>query len=773
MMSGRCQPSGRTGLRRKQLLLCCAVFAGAEWGHINLSSRANAQSAPAVTGKVGSVKKQLPVTKHKPAPRPRSIEGAVEDLEVRTSHRNAALHTAGAVTSIGGAEIRALNLNNPKDIAGFVPGLSAVEATSGSVPIFSIRGVGLDDFNASNMSGIGMYFDGIYSPFPVFYSGQMLDIQHVDVMKGPQGFDYGRSATGGAINYESVKPTDQFGGYLTWGYSSYATNTAKGAINGALTDRITDRFAFSYRNGDGWQKDLHNGNRYGASDLLALRNMTKFELDDKTSLLLNIHYTRNYGTPNSPQNTTTDSLMGLPVGTNGVSGSNRDATRVNVGDFPVSRRENGGGAALTLRHDFSFATLVATSAVDAYSRRIYDNFDGSRLERSDYYFRDNYFVQSQDIHLTSRTASPVRWTVGLFESFDHIDGLYKHMEKDLYELPSANFTSDYRQQNVSFGVYTNNVVKVTNKFRLIFGGRYSMDQRSYFGGTVDNDGAVSGVPMANLTHISQTRYNNRFTGKVGAEYQVTPDVLLYATISNGYKPGTYYSAAVGSQQALSYVRPENLVAYEVGAKAALFNRTLTLQGALFDYEYHNRQTLVVANTLTGVAGTLGNIPRARSRGGELQARWVTPIKGLDFNAGFSYMDGIILKAPSSVRGMSLIAPISNNTVLPFSPRFSWDAVARYQWNLSKNYTMAYQVSYTWKDNQIDGLADPNGITDKISSMGMRLALRPANSKWEASVWVDNLLNKHGNTYSFSSNDNSRVEYRQTPRWIGGDLTYNF
>ncbi len=701
-----------------------------------------------------------------------------ETIHVSRTRQQAYHSQPGTVNVISGAELRQLRLESPKDIAAFVPGVTAVNATSGSTPIFSIRGVGLDDYSGTNMGGIGIYLDGVFAPYPEFYSGQMLDVQNIAVEKGPQGFDYGRSTTGGSMNVESVKPDNKFGGYADWGYSSYNTNTGKFAVNVPITDRIFNRTAFSYTKGDGWQHDIHTNERYGAQDILAVRNLTKFVIDDKSSLLLNLHYTRNRGTPSSPQDTNADSMYGTPTGAIGV-GPNASANAVNVGNQDVRRQEDGGGVSVTYNRDFSFGQFVSTTAIDFYRRNIIDNYDGESLHIGDNNWQDQSIAQMHDMHLRTNIAKRLHLTVGVYESYDKIKGTYSDQEDvdfaaagvSPFDAPPATFAQHFTQQNVSTGVYVNTVTNVIKNLDFIASGRFSYDDRAYRGGTTDETGSLIGAGQ-NISYINEDHSYERYTGRVGLRYRIRPGTFVYGTISNGYKAGSYFSAASTAPQSLGYVRPENLIAYEVGIKASLLHNRLQLEGALFDYEYHNRQTLVLAQMPKTTALTLGSIPRARTRGGEISGTWHNAIPNLDLRGSFAYLDAKIIDSVDNVRGLSLYQSIPSGSALPFSPRFSWDAVARYNINMDR-YRMTLQASYSWKDNMLVALSDPNAKISKISSLGLRMTFGPKTEKWSASVYVENLTNNHGDTYSFTGNDNSRAQYIQTPRWVGCELHYKF
>ncbi|WP_369794255.1 TonB-dependent receptor, partial [Asaia sp. SF2.1] len=443
-----------------------------------------------------------------------------EAIQVTGSRAQRFLTTAATVNVLSGRELQELHITSPKDIAAYTPGLTAVNATSGSTPVFSIRGIGLDDYTGNNMGGIGIYQDGVFAPYPVFYTGQMFDTQSVAVEKGPQGFDYGRSSTGGNIAVEAVKPDGKFGGYVDWGYSSYGTNTASAAVNVPITDRIQNRTAFSYINGDGWQRDIHTNKRYGSQDQLGLRNLTRFLIDDRSSLLLNIHYTRDKGISMSPQDTDGDAVNGFPTGTVGV-GPNASYNAVNVGTNRVGRNENGGGVSINYTHDFNWGQFVSTTAFDAFRRSDYDNYDGESINVGDYHWNDTSLAQSHDMHLRMDLAKRFHLTVGVYESWDKINGAYTSYRSFLLGVPNGNLTDRFVQQNVSTGLYINTVTNVLHNLDFIASGRFSWDDRGFNGGTIDDAGALTSKG-AYLSRLDTTHSYARLTGRVGLRYTIVP-----------------------------------------------------------------------------------------------------------------------------------------------------------------------------------------------------------------------------------------------------------
>lgn len=697
----------------------------------------------------------------------------VEAVTSTGSRAQGTLSRPASVNVLTGREIQDLHIVQPKDIGPYVPGVVAVNANSGTMPYFTIRGVGLDDFVGTNMAGVGFYADGVFEPFPTLYNAAMFDMSNITVEKGPQGFDFGRSTTGGSISIETNKPTEKFGGYLDWGYSSYGTNMATAAFNTPITPKILNRFSFSYVNGGAWQHDINTKERYGKQDMLSLRNLTKFVIDDSSSLLLNIHMTRDRSLSVSPQDLDGDALNGTLTGTIGV-GQNAKYNAVNVGNERPTRDEIGGGVNVSYSKDFTFGSFVSTTALDLYHRNDFDNYDGQSVHTGDYKWNDTYIVQSHDMHIATTLFNRTRLKAGIFQSYDKIDGRYTWYQGNIFGVQNANFTSKFIQQNISAGLYLDTETKITRRLMFIAAGRLSYDDRSFNGGTTDDNGVISGLPGAYLAQTNRSHPYERLTGRIGLKYTLFGNSHIYGTISNGYKPGTYFAKPVKTQGGLDYVRPENLIAYEVGAKFSFFKDKINLSGALFDYEYHNRQTMFTVLDTTGIYTlALGSVRRARTRGGEVAATINNLAPNLSLHSSFAYLDAQTLTSTATVGGLSVDGSAPAHSTLPMAPRFSWQAVARYKVPLPIDYQLTFQASYAWKDNMVSLGGDPNGKQSKISMMGLRLEFAPKSEKWTAAVYVDNLQNNHGSTYSFSAADGSHVSYVQTPRWVGCDLRYNF
>ena len=189
---------------------------------------------------------------------------------------------------------------------------------------------------------------------------------------------------------------------------------------------------------------------------------------------------------------------------------------------------------------------------------------------------------------------------------------------------------------------------MNDQFKLTVGVRYSYDDRSFDGTSINTD--ADGSFNDTITSMDESNDEDAVTGKIGLDWLINNDVLLYGSVSNSYKSGTYYGAAVLDEVSWSYIDPEDVLAYELGFKATLLDGSLQLNGAVFALEYEDRQSLItfIVDDFSNFLGfpvadtTLINVPESESQGFELDLNW-SPIDGLMIMAGVGYLDAEVTK----------------------------------------------------------------------------------------------------------------------------------
>ena len=722
-----------------------------------------------------------------------TIQAAVlEEVVVTANKRAQSTQDIGvAVSAFNGNDVNDLNLETPTDLAAQTPGLSTTNGTSGGTPIFAIRGIGLDDFNINNSSGTGVYVDEVFASSPMLLGFQLMDVERVEVLKGPQGTLYGKNTTGGAINFVTNKPDDEFSASVTAGYSRWDRTNLEGHINGALSDKVNGRVAYSYsKQNEGWQTDIDTGREFGQVDKFALTGKLAFDLTDTTSILVSAHIGEDNSKPLSPQNDDSearaiDTLFFPPEFAVGLLDVPADSTSVRAGILDVSRDESGYGGAVTVMHDFENATLLSITGYESYDRDVIDNYDGTSLNFLDLDQSGELEQVSQELRLTSAGDSEYSWIVGLGYSRDEINVLDNFL---MFDSTGANLTTAYDQTSTSWGLYFHNEYQLTDIVKLIGGIRYSNDKREFEGGTSSTDGTdlfgaiaalpgSTGAPMPGDLILEQnsSETDGNVSGKIGLDAQLTDDVLVYASVATSYKAGLFYGGVGTTPGVLDYVEPEEVTAYEAGFKSLLLDGSLQLNGAVYSYEYDDRQSLVLTDdSVLFLVATLANVPESTINGAEMDFKW-KPTDNLDIQGGVSYMDTKVKNALTNadVRGLNLLSPVSKGTELSQAPEWSYNLRTVYTWDIANDLTVKTQLTYSWTDTQFAALADANAQYGPIRSLGARLALEPNNGDWEVAIWADNIEDKVSETYSFTNNSAARTVYRQKPNNYGITFTYNF
>lgn len=757
-----------------------------------------------------------------------AVEWSIDEIVVTAQKRAQSAQEVGvALTAFNGDDIKALGGGSPKDLAAQSPGLSATNSQSGGVPIFSVRGIGLDDYNLTNSSSVGVYIDQVFASSPAFLSFQMLDVAAVEVLKGPQGTLYGKNTTGGAITFVSNKPTEEFEASITASYGRFDETKVESYINGALSDSVRGRLAISTAQDGEYQKDIYTGKGYGDQDKVSARALLAIDLSDTADMLIDVHGGYDRSTPAAP--VIAVDLLGLGSVNNGA----HDARSVES-DLDTTKDDKGWGSAITINTELSFATFTSITAYDEYDVDSYDNYDGRGhnpgvgISAGNLMDLRNFVTAeqvSQEFRLTSNDESDFTWIAGLNYSVERVKGTVGTNVTDsmpfFYNAPLAaggfgttavitaedaavlSFSSadgwvdtEMEQEINSLGLYFHSETQLNEEFKLTMGLRYSEDEVEYesqvfdssaLADTVNELGLLAGGPFAGaalffsgglnyqaLTPGSRAlmastdidEKDNSITGKIALDYTPNDDWLFYASVATGYKGGRVYAGAVPSSAYLFYVDPEELTAYELGFKATLLDGLMQVNGAVFEYDYNDRQSLIIDQFQ---AAMLENIPEAELNGAEVDVQW-RPLEGLDIKAGIAYLDSKVTKMPTALD--SGTTPLSEADELSQAPEWSYNAVVSYEWELSSELMARAMMDYSWKDDQLASISDGQSRYGRVKSLGARFAISAADESWELALWGRNLTNENDATYAVTTFAGEAQAYLQKPATYGLDFTYN-
>jgi len=596
------------------------------------SSQAPAQSTPA------------PPTEAAPTPSPQN-DSSLGDIIVTAQKRSENLQRVPvSVTAITAQTAQAEGLRQIADLPAAVPSL-VITPNFANVTTF-LRGVGTDQISGGTESSIATYVDGVYIatlPGALF---SFNNIERVEVLKGPQGTLFGRNATGGLINVVTRDPSWNPSLSGSIGYGNYDTFVGQAYGTTPVGDKIAIDAAVYYQNqGTGWGKNIYDGTDAYKDKNFSARSKQLFKPTDNFRLTLSEDYTDSQGNLSSSR----EPLPGAyGIGMTGYTGNFYD---INYNSPSYQHFKGGGGSAK------AELTTDPMKIMDlaAYRRSTFSNIldlDGTPLNATPTYqfYRNHYF--SNEFQLQSPDGSPITWIGGLYylTMFDQLDPLLQTGTGQAANGGSQTTTSE--QQTASFAAFGQATVPITHNLHLTGGLRYTIDYR-HFTGRVNN--SVRGT----FNEVDSRRTWRRASYRVALDYQVTPDVLLYASRSTGFKAGQYNPVNPTNPPA----NPEDLTAHEVGIKSQWFDNRLRFNVAGFYYDYRNIQlTQRIPSGLTQVL----NASNAEIYGGEFSVV-VRPVSALTLHGDLSLLSAHYKdfpNAPISLPSPAVCTPTPHSTGAP-------------------------------------------------------------------------------------------------------------
>ncbi len=544
-----------------------------------------------------------------------------------------------SVSAIGGDAVRKQRLTSADDLVSKVANLQLTSTVGDGTPIFALRGVSMSDYSLNQSGPVATYYDEVYKGNFAFLGVALYDLERVEVLRGPQGTLYGKNTTGGAVNLISHKPDlGKVEGYLNLGYGNYNRHEANGAVNLPLGETVAARVAFTAARAEGWfrnqfpgQPDLNGTREY------AVRGSMLWEPKDGTSFLLRASTSyqnpRNYGIFAAP------GPDGVGVGLYESLGQGSSYFRTGIGrrqiesNYTPRRRARTYALSLTSTFDIgNDLSIVSVSSWDKGRLNFGEDTDGAPNKTLEIFYGDRASQLSQDLRLASSWGGPFEFILGAYYNrekvFNTTDfGIFKDADIDgsgtidaadcAAGLPAAcSVVNSFDQLKHSYALYTDMHYDFGGGFTLRGGLRYTRDDGKQKGLRSDALG-VDGSLVATLIPPTTLSFkNDNISGKIGIDYKIDRDRMLYASYSRGYRAPSFNAQAFFDPSEASVAKPETIDAFEGGAKLQLADRRITLNLAGFYYLYKNQQFINVSPQTA--AQTLVNVDKSRIFGGEVE-----------------------------------------------------------------------------------------------------------------------------------------------------------
>jgi len=303
-------------------------------------------------------------------------------------------------------------------------------------------------------------------------------------------------------------------------------------------------------------------------------------------------------------------------------------------------------------------------------------------------------------------------------------------------------------------------------------------------GTIDDDpespgyifALIGGPDVNDAFHIFEDTINTRrWMGKLGADYSLDEDVLLYATLSQGFKSGGFNGANSNATQQLKPYDEETLTSFEVGMKATLLDNSMQLNLAAFMYDYKDKQEQDLAVAFVGNISGLTNVPESKINGFEMDMQWL-PAEGFTVNLGVAYLDTNIEKwnavDPDASSWPVVVRRDASGIDLAQSPEWTYNGLLKYEWSVAENMIMDVAADFAFQDATTGGV-EPADATDDYAIVNGRIGLSADDAKWRVLLWGRNLTDEYYYPAAYQGGNGPYVRSVGMPRTYGVDVSYNF
>lgn len=728
----------------------------------------------------------------------------LEEVIVTATKRAESVQSIGmAIDAYSADKMAELGWTDITQVANQSPNLDIKYAWGNSMPIYTIRGVGMNSFQASDTPSVGLFIDEIFQTSIATMGAQLFDMERVEVLKGPQGALFGRNTNGGAVSYFSKRPSQETEGFIRADIGKYNRIELEGGAAGALTDTLSARLSFmSIQQGEGWVYDRTSGDDIGEVDLTSLRLQFLWEPSEDTSVNLKMFTNRDrsqpvyfehigFWTPGAPGTYCGSyAASGKPdpsecVDVLGYSDTDNDpyaGDYTNRPDTPINSNavlENDGkGLTLSIEHSLWGLSLTSLTSYQSYDRYQPKESDANPGLFVDFLFASDISAFSQEIRLASNNDSGFNWIAGVVYAKDDVEE----------SPPRIGYLDDYiglrarlvyDQGRDSSSVYAQGEWELSEALKLTAGVRYIEESLDFtkeiafllppnFG--IENRLVLATVPDLNLG-VDGKLDSEEITWRLQLDYQMSDQILLYASASTGFKGGGFNGGLATNPRLSIPFLPEEVFALEAGFKSMLIDRTLRLNGAVFVYDYEGLQaaTPKVDEVLGTPLNFLTNLEAADVSGLELDVEWM-PTNSLTLGFGLGYLD-----TENNDPGLNFNGPFGNSPrVLPNAPEINFNATLQYDVPMESGATLRFFTDYVWQDDHYKEIVN-NLEVEAQALWNARLSWMSADGSWSASLWGKNLADEvyRVDTLTDPIGSGWGVYVNGMPRTFGVTARYNW
>ena len=741
-----------------------------------------------------------------------------------------------SITAISGDDLQANIVQDVFDLRATVPALEVrgVDPPSQGAA-FAIRGLGSSVFNMGFEPTVGTFIDGVYvSRSGLVASSDLLDLERVEVLKGPQGTLFGKNTTGGVVHFITQKPDfNDTEGFAEVTYQEYDQVRVRGVLNMPIQENLAARLSASYHTGDGYLENL-NGDDLNDRDRFTIRAQILWEPNDDLSVRVIADYSEvdeNCCWPvrntNNPLNPVVNAPLAAAIGSNIVDPPDVDNLRVaSNGDLLFEAEDFGISGEINWQvGDITLTSITAFRDHEDINTKDNDFTGVDILINTDTLPEVSVFSEEFRIAGTAEKlefAQSADWVIGLYYASETVKRTreftwgsqitsFPFFAPGLFgNVPGRAFFDEFEQDVDTIAGFAHVTINVTDKLSVTGGVRYTNDEKeaSHRGQTGTAAAPFNNLPLAVVHDYDASREDSEMTGTASIQYNWADDFMTFFTYSRGFKSGgislnrdaggnalTLGDPVLGCPPGGTAVpaspfcafppqdptfEPEFADHFEVGFKSTFMDNRLRLNASfwLTDFEGLQLQTLRTDGSFQVI-----NVQGAKSQGVEADMNFAAT-DYLDITFAIQYLDA---EFDSGVPALSPGLPALGGQDIPYASEWTGNVGANFElpigdsgWTFFANGNLFFRSKYFSFTEP-----DPARVQGAYELLSLRGGVRSADDKWELAVWCKNCTDKRYKQSDFAIPFDGAIigppgtslgtlwSHYGTPRFIGVTGTYRF
>ncbi|MFK7975884.1 MAG: TonB-dependent receptor, partial [Halioglobus sp.] len=496
---------------------------------------------------------------------------ALEEVIVTATKRESNLQdVAVAVTALGESLIRDARITTAEDLTFLVPSLNLQRGGNARSTSFSIRGIGTQSFSSAVEPSVSTMLDGVVLGRSAQAFMQLLDIERVEVLRGPQGTLFGKNSTGGVVHIITKKPSDSFTAEVMGSVVEGDEYRAGVSLSGPITDNVGYRMSAVGTSIDGYTRNVFDGNDYNGEESISVRGKLRWLPTDNVEVIWASDYSER-----DSDGTASPIIQIQPFGGNEqqvqdffdlldpvvVSKKN---TQVNINKIPFNKNDQSGHS-LEINWDIDGYTLTSISALRKFEVNTFGDLDNLPIDSfgADQFGGSEQEQFTQEIRIASPASDTLNYVAGAYYFDQKIERTFQRQFEIIAGSPGVAI-ADFEVDTRNWALFGEMTWALADNWRLIVGARYTEDELD-FTFERSSQGPLIGIPKEIPSTPGGTSEED-LSGKLVLQWDFTDEGMAYVSYAQGYK-GPAFDVAFGIDPVgLERVEPETSDSYEIGFK---------------------------------------------------------------------------------------------------------------------------------------------------------------------------------------------------------------